>query len=46
VGPWGRGARLATAGALVVLGVAILAMPHDVPGFVLPGSTGAMHAMH
>jgi predicted metal-binding membrane protein len=45
VGPWGRAARLATAGALVVLGVAILAMPHDVPGFVLPGSPGAMHAM-
>jgi predicted metal-binding membrane protein len=38
VGPSGRGARLAAAGVLVVLAVAILAAPHDVPGFVVPGS--------
>jgi predicted metal-binding membrane protein len=38
IGPWGRGARLATAGVLVVLAAAILAVPHDVPGFVVPGS--------
>jgi predicted metal-binding membrane protein len=37
-GPWRRGARLATAGVLIVLAAAILAMPHDVPGFVVPGS--------
>ena len=45
VGPWGRAARVATAGVLVVLAVAILAVPHDVPGFVVPGSSGSMHAM-
>ena len=38
VGPWGRGARLATAAVLVVLAAAILAVPHDVPGFVVPSS--------
>jgi predicted metal-binding membrane protein len=42
VGPSGRGARLATAGVLVVLAAAILAVPHDVPGFVVPGSSGSM----
>ena len=46
VGPWGRTARLATAGVLAVLAIAILALPHDVPGFVVPGSTGSMHAMN
>jgi predicted metal-binding membrane protein len=45
MGPWGRGARLASAGVLVVLAAAILAAPHDVPDFVVPGSTGAMHVM-
>jgi predicted metal-binding membrane protein len=39
LGPWGRAAKVATAGVLVVLAVAILAVPHDVPGFVVPGST-------
>jgi predicted metal-binding membrane protein len=38
VGPWGRGARFATAGVLVVLAAAILAVPHEVPGFVVPGA--------
>jgi predicted metal-binding membrane protein len=38
VGPSGRGARLASAGVLVVLAAAILAVPHEVPGFVVPGS--------
>jgi hypothetical protein len=28
-----------------VLAVAILAVPHEVPGFVVPGSPGAMHSM-
>ena len=45
VGPWGRAAKLATAGLLVVLAVAILAVPGDVPGFVVPGTSGSMHAM-
>jgi predicted metal-binding membrane protein len=43
VGPWGRGARLATAGVLVVLAAAILAVPHQVPGFVVPGSPAPGH---
>jgi len=38
VGPWGGGARWATAAVLVVLAAAILAAPHEVPGFVVPGS--------
>jgi predicted metal-binding membrane protein len=45
VGPWGRAARVATASVLAVLALAILAVPHDVPGFVVPGSPGSMHAM-
>lgn len=46
VGPWARAARLATAGVLVVLAVAVLALPQEVPGFVIPGSAGSTHAMH
>jgi predicted metal-binding membrane protein len=45
VGPWARAARGATAGVLVALAVAILALPHDVPGFVVPGLPGAMHTI-
>jgi predicted metal-binding membrane protein len=45
VGPWGRMAKLATAGVLVVLAVAMLAVPHEVPGFVVPGSPSSMHGM-
>jgi predicted metal-binding membrane protein len=45
VGPWGRGARLATAGVLVVLAVTILAVPLEVPGFVVPGSPASLHTM-
>ena len=45
VGPWGRGARLATAGVLLVLAAAILAVPHDVPGFVVPGSPASPEMM-
>jgi Predicted metal-binding integral membrane protein (DUF2182) len=45
IGPWGRGARLATAGVLVVLAVAILAMPHTVPALVVPGSPASLHMM-
>jgi predicted metal-binding membrane protein len=45
IGPWERGARLTAAGILVVLAVAILAVPHEVPGFVIPGSTASPHMM-
>jgi predicted metal-binding membrane protein len=45
IGPWGRATKLATGGLLVVLAIAILAAPHDVPGFVVPGTSGSMHAM-
>jgi predicted metal-binding membrane protein len=33
----GRDARLATAGLLASLAVAILLVPYEVPGFVVPG---------
>ena len=42
----GHTARLATAGVLAVLAIAILAVPHELPGFVVPGSSGSMHAMN
>jgi predicted metal-binding membrane protein len=45
VGPWERAAKLASAGVLVVLGVAILTVPHELPGFVVPGSSGSMPTM-
>jgi predicted metal-binding membrane protein len=45
IGPWARGTRLATAAVLVVLAAAILTMPHDVPGFVVPSSPASPHAM-
>ena len=45
VGPWGRTARVATAVVLLALAAAILAVPHALPGFVVPGSSGSMHAM-
>lgn len=41
IGPWGRGARLASAAILVLLAVAILLVPHEIPGFVVPGSPAA-----
>jgi predicted metal-binding membrane protein len=43
VGPWGRGARLASAGVLVVLATAILAVPQQIPGFVVPRSPASPH---
>jgi predicted metal-binding membrane protein len=45
VSPWPRAAKLGAAAVLVVLAVAILAVPHQLPGFVVPGSSGSMHAM-
>jgi predicted metal-binding membrane protein len=46
LGPSERASRIATAGVLVVLAVTILAVPHDLPGFVVPGSPGSMHSMN
>jgi predicted metal-binding membrane protein len=43
--PWRRVATWGTAGVLLVLGIAVIAVPHDVPALVVPGSHGAMHAM-
>ena len=45
VGPSGRGARLATAGVLVVLAAAVLAAPQEIPGFIVPGSQAAPQMM-
>jgi predicted metal-binding membrane protein len=43
--PWRRAVTWGTAALLLVLAVAVVAFPHDVPGLVVPGSGGAMHAM-
>ncbi|MDQ6815910.1 MAG: DUF2182 domain-containing protein [Actinomycetota bacterium] len=44
--PWHRVVRWGTAAILLALAVAVVAVPHDVPGLVVPsGSGGAMHAM-
>jgi predicted metal-binding membrane protein len=45
VGPWRRGAVLATAAVLLTLSVGIAVAPADVPGLVVPGGSGAIHAM-
>jgi predicted metal-binding membrane protein len=45
VGPSARGARLATAGVLVVLAAGILAAPRELPGFTVPGSPTSPHTM-
>jgi predicted metal-binding membrane protein len=44
-GPWGRGARLAGAVLLAALAAAVLTVPHELPGFVVPGSARAMQPM-
>jgi predicted metal-binding membrane protein len=44
LGPWPRGAQLATAAILAAIAVGIAVAPHHVPGLVVPGS-GGMHAM-
>jgi predicted metal-binding membrane protein len=46
LGPAGRGPRLATATVLVALAAAVLAAPHDLPGFVVPGSHAAAPMMN
>jgi hypothetical protein len=44
--PWGRAATWGTAAVLLVLAFAIVAVPHDVPGLVVPsGSHSAVHTM-
>ena len=44
--PWRRVVTLATVGILLVLAVAVVAAPGNVPGLVIPGSAGqATHAM-
>ncbi len=45
LGPSARVARLTTAAVLVALAGAILLVPHDLPGLVVPGSSDSMHAM-
>jgi predicted metal-binding membrane protein len=45
VGPWQRVGRSVTATVLVALAVGVAAVPAHVPGLVVPGSSGAMHAM-
>ena len=42
--PWRRLATWGTAGVLIALAVAVVAIPGDVPGLVVPG--GASHGMH
>jgi predicted metal-binding membrane protein len=42
--PWRRVATWATAGILIVLAVAVVATPGNVPGLVIPG--GASHGVH
>ena len=44
LGPWRVAATRVTAAVLLVLAVALVVSPHDVPGLVVPGG-GAMHAM-
>ncbi len=45
--PWRRAATWGTAGVLIVLATAIVAVPHDVPGLVIPsGGHNAMHSMN
>lgn len=43
--PWRRVATWGTAGVLLALAIAVLAVPNDVPGLVVPGSPTAMKAM-
>ena len=45
--PWGRAATWGTAAVLLVLATAVVAVPRDVPGLVVPnGADHAMQAMH
>jgi predicted metal-binding membrane protein len=45
--PWRRAATWGAAGVLLVLAIAVLAIPQDMPGLVIPGGGGAaMQSMH
>jgi predicted metal-binding membrane protein len=45
--PWGRAVTWGTAAVLLVLAIAVVAAPQDVPGLIVPsGSHNAMHAMN
>ncbi|MGO9753988.1 MAG: DUF2182 domain-containing protein [Solirubrobacteraceae bacterium] len=45
--PWGRAVTWGTAVVLLALAVAVVAVPHDVPGLVVPsGPDSAMHDMN
>jgi predicted metal-binding membrane protein len=48
--PWRRTVTWGIAGLLVVLAIAVVAVPHDVPGLVVPGAShsamSSMGAMH
>lgn len=43
--PWGRAVTWGTATVLLVLAVAVVAVPDAVPGLVVPGDRDAMPAM-
>ena len=43
--PWREAATWGTAAVLLVLAIGVMVMPHDVPGLVVPGGHGAVHAM-
>lgn len=44
--PWERAATWTTAAVLVALAVALVAIPHSVPGLVVPGAAhGSVHTM-
>jgi predicted metal-binding membrane protein len=43
--PWRRTATWGIAFLVLVLGIAVMTVPHDVPGLVVPASHGPMHAM-
>jgi predicted metal-binding membrane protein len=43
--PWKRVLTWGTAAILILLAVGVLAVPDSVPGLVVPGSHGAMHAV-
>jgi predicted metal-binding membrane protein len=44
--PWRRTVTWGTAAVLLALAIAVAAAPDAVPGLVVPGSHGAMHAMN
>ena len=43
--PWRRAAIIGTAAVMVALAIGLAAAPADIPGLVVPGGAGSMHAM-